>query len=373
MTTSLSAQPVVTPRIGWHLVNGRWLRASGSCDWPELVSISAGHDSIDAEVKLSERAMSLLKSGRMAALEIGAARDLYNVTIGDLRPPRERLGAGEGATGKTLTLRELADAARPEAVEHSPLRPVMLLVRPGAFRIVARGQLRGTPMIITFMCGDVRAGRRGGGGAGAGGRAQLSVNVINDPASRLNCAFQADSFRELIDQHPTELRKYLSPILRRLGSSDPFAPGATDVYGAFPELDPDPVMREKFAAVLPRLSDMDPRQRQRAYDDLKALGPAAACVALRWPEQDLDPQQQQLVRQYLRSQSHRRDATYEELRRDPLFLLDCLELDDPQVRALAQAELERVLSRTIDLDPTRSDACATLAAKLREELLNKKG
>lgn len=350
--------PSVTPRIGWHLVNGRWLKASGSCDWSDLVSISAHGNNLAAQVKLTEKAAALLKGGRMVAVEIGPAQDLYDVTIGDMRPLRER------RTPETsLALRELPDQARPERPEHSPLRPIMLVVHGDAFRVVARGQLRGTPVVVTLMCGDQRAHEG----------ARFTVNAIGDPQSKVNCGFQADSFAELVEQHPAELRKYLSPVLRRLGGADPFAPGSADVYAAFGEIEPEAAAQTKLEAVLPRLSDPDPRVRQKAFDELQTLGPAVACAALRWPESDLNPQQRLSMQQYLRSQSRRRDQTPQELRHDPLFLADCLEFDDPRVRSLAKEELERALGRTIDLDTSRSDACADVAAKLRTELFNKPG
>jgi hypothetical protein len=350
--------PSVTPRIGWHLVNGRWLKASGSCDWSDLVSFSAHGSTLAAQVKLSEKASALLKGGRMVAVEIGPALDLYNVTIGDPRPLNQRR---EPET--TLTLRELPDEARPERPENSPLRPIFLGMHGSAFRVVARGQLRGTPVTVTLTCGN---------GHGRDG-AQFTVNAINDPQSRINCGFQANSFAELVAEHPAELRKYLSPVLRRLGGADPFAPGAADVYGAFSEIEPDAAAQEKLAALLPGLSDPDPHQRQLAFEELQALGPSLACAAVRWPDSDLNPQQRLSIRQYLRSQSRRRDQTPAELRHDPLFLVDCLEYDDVRVRSLAKEELEQALGRTIDLDTSRSDACAELASKLRMELTSKPG
>ena len=361
------AQLPIPPRVGWYLVNGRWLRANGACDWSELVSLNATDQSISADVKLSDHAAALLKGGRMVAVEVGAGRDLYNVTIGDFRPPRQR--RADGGLGQTLSLRELVDEARVQKGEHAPLRPIMLVVHPGAFRIVARGLVRGTPVIITFMCTEAR----GNGVDKRGNYTHFSVNVIDDPASPMNFVYQAETFGQLLQQHPTELRKFLSPVLRRLGSADPFSPGPADVYGAFPEIDSDPAMREKIAGLLPRLGDPDPRQRQHAFEDLRKLGGPGACAAVHWPDDELDPQQQQLIRQFLRSQSHRHDQTPQELRRDPMFLIDCLEYDDKEVRELARAELERVLARTIQVDPARADACATLAAKLREELLSKRG
>jgi hypothetical protein len=145
------------------------------------------------------------------------------------------------------------------------------------------------------------------------------------------------------------------------------------VYAAFPEIAPTAAARQELETVLPRLSDADPRERDRAFHDLQQLGPDVTCATAHWPEDELDPQQLQLLRQYLRSQSRRRDVPPAELRREPMFLVDCLDYDDVRVRAVAKAELERVLSRTIDVDTTRADACTTTAAKLREELLAKRG
>src|SRR6476660_5493860 len=133
------AQLPIPPRVGWYLVNGRWLRANGACDWSELVSINATDQSITADVKLSDHAAALLKGGRMVAVEVRPGRGLYNVTIGVFRPPRRRRAAG--GLGQTLSLRELVDEARVQKGGHAPLRPIMLVVHPGAFRVVARGLL----------------------------------------------------------------------------------------------------------------------------------------------------------------------------------------------------------------------------------------
>src|SRR5262245_56742176 len=88
--TAPAMPPSVTPRIGWHLVNGKWLKACGSCDWSDLITINAHGNNLTAQVKLTDKAAPLLRGGRMVAIEIGPAQDLYNVTVGDMRPLNQR-------------------------------------------------------------------------------------------------------------------------------------------------------------------------------------------------------------------------------------------------------------------------------------------
>jgi len=175
-------------------------------------------------------------------------------------------------------------------------------------------------------------------------------------------------------------REYLSPLLHVLTGNDAadlFAPGATDVYGAFAEIEPTPEATESVKQILPRMLDPEYAKRMAAVTDLQKLGPPGVCAIIRLSRAELAAQQALFIEQVLRENSRHADAIDDSsqlarLRDDRMFLIDCLEFPDDRVRAAAVHELNRVMNRTLAVDPADARAASRIAHQLREELDRKK-
>jgi hypothetical protein len=361
-------------RVGWHMVNGVWMQASGACNWSDLLRLSWRGEHLAVEVQPSEKALGLLRGGRTAAVEMGAAKDLYQIAAPEAPHQRNAparpaavnaLPMRPGALEGYLTASELPEIDRFE--NPRPLRPKMLMASADILRVMAEGDVDGSPVSISFMSQ---------GSAGV----QMSVTALGVPESKLNFSIHAASLNELQQQHQSRVRKYLSPLLRVLtgdDTADLFAPGATDVYGAFTEIEPTPQATEAVREILPHMVDPDYASRMRALASLRKLVAPGVCAIVRLPRTQLAAQQILFIEQVMRENSRRAESVEDisqlsKLRDDPMFLIDCLEFPDARVRAASVRELNRVLNRTLDVDPSNAGAAARVAHQLRGELDRKK-
>src|SRR5207249_1855015 len=106
---------------------GFWLRASGSCEWTELIRFTYVDGELKAQGVLSDAMTAMLRGGRRAAVEVGAAKDLYEISGGEFRG-RVAGGAAAGVqvvlpAGPYISVRAMT-ADRPE--ERPPLRVTKL-------------------------------------------------------------------------------------------------------------------------------------------------------------------------------------------------------------------------------------------------------
>ena len=110
-------------RVGWHLVNGAWVRASGQCEWKELLRLRWAGQQLAVDALPIDRAAGLLRGGRTVAVEIGAARDLYQLVAREIP-----LGGGVPLLREPILLRpgELAlyiaasEMRQDDLAQHSP-------------------------------------------------------------------------------------------------------------------------------------------------------------------------------------------------------------------------------------------------------------
>lgn len=178
----------------------------------------------------------------------------------------------------------------------------------------------------------------------------LNLSGWENNRPRPMLAANATDLTRLRTDHPDEVRRFLIPLLRKITLQPILRPGAGDVYRAFPQIPAPSQATQRLTALLPALASPDPQRRERATADLRALGPAGALAALRYDRDALSPEQANRLAALIALHTRVGIDDPAAAARDPGFLLDCLEDDDPAVRAAAKPALEKVLGRTVDID-----------------------
>jgi hypothetical protein len=185
-----------------------------------------------------------------------------------------------------------------------------------------------------------------------------------------------DLFR-LRDEHPLEVTRHLAPILRKLTGRALLRPGAGDIYRVFPDIPAEPTVTARVLALLPALMSDNPEQRDAATLALHATGPAGALAAMRLDRESLFPEQQNRLSMFMSLQTHMTIEDPAQAAKDPLFLVDCLEDDDPAVRQAAKSALEKTIGRPIEYDPSappekRAGRADALRTTLYQSELNRR-
>jgi antitoxin component of RelBE/YafQ-DinJ toxin-antitoxin module len=196
---------------------------------------------------------------------------------------------------------------------------------------------------------------------------QLAVN------GAMPLQLSAPTLPELQAAYPQEVRHYLSPIFVRLFGRDLVQPGAGDVYSVFSEIPPAPQAQAAVQALLGPLDADAFEQRQAASDELGKLGVPGVLAVLRLDRSKLTQEQKSRCDAFVQTQRHRSIDDPQEARRDPNFLIDALNDDDPAVRAAAKSALEAVVGHAIPFDvsqdaATRQTAIAALEEQVQKEL-----
>jgi hypothetical protein len=138
-------------------------------------------------------------------------------------------------------------------------------------------------------------------------------------------------------------------------------PGAGDVYGVFTEVQADQQVTQKIEALLPELDSPSSPIRDAASQRLMALGPAGVLAALRLDSSALTDEQRGRLGELVARHRRRDLADPAAARKDPNFLADCLEYDDPAVRRAAKATLERAVGQPVPVDITLTGDALTRA------------
>ncbi|MDB5296868.1 MAG: hypothetical protein JWO31_2851 [Phycisphaerales bacterium] len=287
------------------------------------------------------------------------------VAVDGVRGPPAAGGGGRASLGFTTTVSRAdhdvttddgmwfatlsADGSSLSAMGRSVLAQVMFSQRPfvrGANPVAMPGG-RPAPRPVTLRVTEWRAGMR------------QAVVFRGD----------ADTVAELRAKHPREVRRYLLPLLGKVADDGWWRPGVADVYTAFEDVPADPAVAGVVQALLPDLDAADAPTRQAAATRLADLGPAGVLAVLRADPETLSPQQRAQLGRYVAAHRRRVTDSPVDARRDPAFLADCLEHDDPAVRRAAKAALERLTGRPVAFDPDGPvDGRAAAADGVREEL-----
>jgi hypothetical protein len=207
------------------------------------------------------------------------------------------------------------------------------------------------------VCGRVNINQSNG---------QIGVNVMEwtsgpggniQTDSLLNT--RASSIGQLRAEHPEEFRKYVLPLLSKLSDMQWLQPGTSDVYVMFPQIPADEQVMRKIRALLPDLdSDAFP-VRDTASTQLAALGPPGVLAALRMDWSELSDEQRSRLLALVNDNHRREMPDVAAARKDLNLLADCLEYDDPAVRAAAKAAIEQALGQPVSFDVQSSGDART--------------
>jgi hypothetical protein len=192
---------------------------------------------------------------------------------------------------------------------------------------------------------------------------QLSITEMHtQDAAPDQLNLTGPDFSTFLRDHPQETERYLRPLLRDLGQEAVFAPDSLLAWQVFNELwRPEPAITRKVESLLPLLNAEDYHQRNRALEQLRALGRDGAAALVHLNRSNLTPEQNARIDRALShySQVSRRAAAI--LRSDPRFLLDCLYCDEAALRSAAIAQLRTLIRPDLQFD-VNADADARYAA-----------
>jgi hypothetical protein len=215
-------------------------------------------------------------------------------------------------------------------------------------------------------------------GAAAQGPApvQLSVNEFGDNVPGgvpRNFSIQSADFQTLLREHGHEVEQYVRPLFRQLGQESALAPDGRVAWQVLADhWQPDPELAKKVRDLLPTLNDGDFHARDNALAQLESMGMQGAAVLLHMDRLGLSPEQNLLIDRTLApfAQLSPRDAT--RLRSDTDFLMDCLYVANPDVRAAALDRLKQVTGKELSFDLNAPEAARPAAiSELRRQLADK--
>ena len=314
-------------------LGNKWIRPTGHYRWTDLVQLELRERSL--ELALSPQAAAgVLRGERKVAVEIEGSEALWVVTS----EGRVWLDAQRRIASHHLTATATFDrGASPDRLHLKLLRST-----PQNLMMLAFGDIAGRRLETQFMV--LPEARR------------VHLQVVELQRGQRQAIFDAAAadLLKLLQDHPAEVREYLVPMLMQLCGENPLRPGAAEVYAAFSEIPADSSTMEAVEQIVARLDAPDPRQRQRAMSELRALGPPAVLALMRMDDPHFSLEQAARVEHFLAA--HRRGGIDPAAaRRDPFFLIDCALDPDPAVRAAAEAKLAEMFDRQLALSPSMSD------------------
>ena len=201
----------------------------------------------------------------------------------------------------------------------------------------------------------------------SGGGVRLMVQRARRARARPLDDDRAIDLVQLWNEHQPQVRKYLLPLFNEISATNLLRPRAGDVYRAFESIAADEAALAKVREVLPMFDADSAAERDAASAKLDQIGPSGVLAAMRIDRTDLSPEQRGRLNAFITRHTLWPDPAA--ARQDPHFLGDCLEDDDPAVRAAALTAL-RVLAKreiTFDLDAPLASRRAA-AAELIEAI-----
>jgi hypothetical protein len=274
------------------------------------------------------------------AITVGSAEDQWDLTVGDRN---------------VVTTPFELDSGEREADRWSSLHLVSVTRDANQLRIYGVGRARNTFVGVTLE-------------QDAQGVSFLVQRVRRARNRPLEDATAAD-LAQLWHEHQPQLREYLLPLLDEISQSHVLRPRGGDVYRAFADIPADPLVLEKLRELLPRLDADDARQRAAASAELAKLGASAVLAALRIDSSELAPEQRARLDTLIDRNTIWPDPAA--ARKDPRFLIDCLDNEDPDVRSAARSALVKLTGKEIEFDPSaplvdRREAAGELLEALQQ-------
>lgn len=143
---------------------------------------------------------------------------------------------------------------------------------------------------------------------------------------------------QLATRAPELDKRYLMPILRRLGPARP----PSDTYRVFNQIPADPAVTRHVAAIVAELEAPGARQREAAFKKLQALGRPAILATLRIDRALLSAEQVSRLQSLYAADGWVHHPDLDTAKDDEAFLNACLEDEDPQVRSAAANTLAAI-------------------------------
>lgn len=205
----------------------------------------------------------------------------------------------------------------------------------------------------------------------------LLVRRIDNDSGEATLSFRgtAADLQSLRRRYPTETNLYLRPVFEKLGQLSPLFTAdqrvAWQVLGVLPELTDGE--RAELDRILTGLEADRFADRQRAQAALRALGQRGALAVRTLDRSRLTPNQNAELDAFLAAYSPLTDAEVQRLAASPEFLLDCLELDVPELRAAAWQRLRPLHAwpAGLDFDPDApAEQRTRQVAALRQHLID---
>jgi hypothetical protein len=168
---------------------------------------------------------------------------------------------------------------------------------------------------------------------------------------KMICTAQSPTLMQLRAEHPEEFRMYVMPLLSTFTDPAFLQPGPADVYSVFGEIPADARTTTALNQIIPQLDADDPADRDAASLKLRQIGAPAVLAALRLDESSLSEEQKLRLKSFIAGFRRMPMADPAAQRHNLSFLIDCLEFEDPAIRAAAKAELENQTHQTLNFDP----------------------
>ena len=198
-------------------------------------------------------------------------------------------------------------------------------------------------------------------GADGAGLVRLHVQAMN-PVTGTEVdrkELEAASLPDLRHLHPREFNEFVIPMLRTLGQERSLlAPDPTVAFqvllGSGGDGGGDAALVAEVRALVARLDSPDAATRDTAGRKLSELGRRATVVLVGLDRGGLSAEQNSRIDALLATDAPLADAAARALGDDPMFLVDCLYLPDPAVRAAALDRLRTVTGQDLTFDPSKT-------------------
>lgn len=311
-----------TPREGFRLLDGRWVRPAGTFAPHEIVDAALVRGRLEVAFAPSADWRTRLRHGRRV---VGERSDLPDRPLWHLLVvPGRSLPVAEEAT--TVVLIAAEDPA-PAAANTADVPPRLLAVSFTAddVRLRGVGRFEGATATVEYR-------------AKADGAApRLTVQLQGKGGLDVN----GKDLLELIAANPQAVRQFLRPLLAELSGNDLLRPRPGDFYRAFDAIEPTADELSALAALLPPLNADDPADRDRAARRLDTLGPGGVLAAMRLDYDRLTLEQAARLREYVARHSLG-EIDPAVARSDVHFLREAAQDSDPRVREAARERLEEL-------------------------------
>ncbi|HEV7301036.1 MAG TPA: hypothetical protein VGN72_16840 [Tepidisphaeraceae bacterium] len=188
---------------------------------------------------------------------------------------------------------------------------------------------------------------------------KLYVNLSStvSDAAPVKLQLTAGSFVELQQRHAEEVSLYLVPMFALLQQEKLFAPDPTIARQALlGEATADPDLARQVNELIQRLGADAPAARSEAYAALEQLGEPAANIAATVDRTNLSAEQNSLLDTLLAARLGALPQDAQQLARQPIFLLNCLLLDDAKLRTAAFDRLKTLTALPLEFDPQANAA-----------------